>query len=236
MMSAKTPQNPTPKSKSNAESTHKINPEIRPKTNSKIHLENQQKIQPKNHWQGTKMPPKVVLVSSLLLSAIIITANYTVQFKIGSTPLTFGALTYPFSFLLLDVLSEKYGKQEVVKVLFLGLLIAFYPSYFASTPQIALASIIAFCVSQPLDVVIFYTLKTYAPRHWWLRNGGSTLSAQFIDTIVFFCVAFWAVQSVGESLQMALADYCIKAMVSLANTPIFYLLAIRAKRIWRNIT
>lgn len=228
MMTTKTPQNPNAKSKNNAESTHKINPKI----NSKIQLANQ----PKNHWKGTKMPPKVVLVSSLLLSAIIITANYTVQFKIGSTPLTFGALTYPFSFLLLDVLSEKYGKQEVVKVLFLGLLIAFYPSYFASTPQIALASIIAFCVSQPLDVVIFYTLKTYAPRHWWLRNGGSTLSAQFIDTIVFFCVAFWAVQSVGESLQMALADYCIKAMVSLANTPIFYLLAIRAKRIWRNIT
>ncbi len=184
----------------------------------------------------SKMPLKVMLISSLLLSSIIIIANYTVHFKIGSTPLTFGALTYPFSFLLLDILSEKYGKQEVIKVLLLGLLIAFYPSYFASTPQIALASIIAFCVSQPLDVAIFYALKTYAPKHWWLRNGGSTLSAQFIDTMVFFCVAFWAVQSVGESLQMALADYCIKAIVSLANTPFFYLLAIRAKRIWQHIT
>lgn len=184
----------------------------------------------------SKMPLKVMLVSSLLLSSIIIIANCTVQFKIGSTPLTFGALTYPFSFLLLDILSEKYGKTEVIKVLFLGLLLAFYPSYFASTPQIALASIIAFCVSQPLDVAIFYALKTYAPKQWWLRNGGSTLSAQFIDTMVFFCVAFWAVQSVGESLQMALADYCIKAIVSLANTPFFYLLAIRAKAIWQHIT
>lgn len=193
----------------------------------------------KSHFgnqQCSKMPIKVVFFSALLLSGIITLANYTVQFRIGSTPLTFGALTYPFSFLLLDILSEKYSKQEMVKVLFLGLLLAFYPSYFASTPQIALASIIAFCVSQPLDVAIFYTLKYIAPKQWWLRNGGSTLIAQFFDTVVFFCVAFWGVNTVLESMLMGMADYSIKAMVSIANTPIFYLIAIKSKRIWRNIT
>lgn len=186
--------------------------------------------------QGSKMSLKVVLFSAGLLSGIIVLANYTVQFRIGSTPLTFGALTYPFSFLLLDILSEKYSKQEMIKVLFLGLLLAFYPSYFASSPQIALASIIAFCISQPLDVVIFYTLKYIAPKQWWLRNGGSTLIAQFFDTAVFFCVAFWGINTVLESMFMGIADYSVKAILSVANAPLFYLVAIKSKRLWRNIT
>ena len=48
-----------------------------------------------------KMPLKVLIFSALLLSGIIVLANFTVQFQILGTPLTFGALTYPFSFLVL---------------------------------------------------------------------------------------------------------------------------------------
>ena len=172
------------------------------------------------------MPFSVFIVAAFLLGGIIILANYSVQFHILGSPLTFGALTYPFSFLVLDILSEKYSKKETIKTLALALLIAFYPSYLSATPQIALASIAAFCVSQPLDVVLFYTLKRIAPKIWWLRGCSSTLIAQFFDTVIFFSVAFFGVKTFGECLAMAVADYAIKAAVSIANTPLFWLFAI----------
>lgn len=173
-----------------------------------------------------KMPLKTLIFSAFLLSLIIITANYTVQFQILGTPLTFGALTYPFSFLVLDILSEKFSKKETLKALALGLLLAFYPSYLSATPQIALASISAFCISQPLDVALFYALKKAKPHIWWLRGTSSTLIAQLIDTLVFFVIAFWGVRTLGESLVMGVADYGIKALVGFINIPLFWYFAI----------
>ena len=173
-----------------------------------------------------KMPFRVFIFSALLLGAIIIVANYTVQFQILGTPLTFGALTYPFSFLVLDILSEKYSKQETIKVLALGLIIAFYPSYLSATPQIALASIAAFCISQPLDVLLFFAFKRLVPHFWWLRSISSTLIAQLLDTLIFFTIAFWGVQSLANSLVMAMADYSIKALLGFVNVPLFWYFAI----------
>ncbi len=172
------------------------------------------------------MSNKTLVLSAVLLAAIIITANYTVQFQIMHSPLTYGALTYPFSFLVLDILSERYSKKETLKALWLGLLLAFVPSYFAASPQIAIASIAAFCLSQPLDVVLFYLLKKNAPKIWWLRGVSSTLIAQLLDTIVFFLIAFWGVVSLGETLTMAFADYTIKAVLGAINIPLFYYFAI----------
>lgn len=179
-----------------------------------------------NAINSPKMPLRVFVLSALLLSSIIVVANYTVQFQILGSPLTFGALTYPFSFLVLDILSERYSKKETMKVLGVGLLLAFYPSYLSATPQIALASIAAFCISQPLDVVLFYTFKRLAPKIWWLRGTSSTIIAQFFDTLIFFGVAFWGIKTLNESLTMAVADYSIKALVGFVNIPLFYLFAV----------
>ena len=108
----------------------------------------------------------------------------------------------------------------------LGLLLAFYPSYLSATPQIALASIAAFCISQPLDVLLFFTFKRLAPRFWWLRGISSTLIAQLLDTLIFFTIAFWGVQSLANSLVMAVADYSIKALLGFVNVPLFWYFAI----------
>lgn len=183
-----------------------------------------------------KMPLKVLIIAACLLSLIVIIANYSVQFHLGDTPLTFGALTYPFSFLLLDVLSEKYRRQDVTKIIALAICIAFYPSYLSATSQIALASIAAFCISQPIDVVIFYAFKRFFPKLWWLRNCFSTIFAQSFDTLIFFSFAFWGVKSFNECMDMAVADYMIKAFVGVMNTPLFYILAIRARCLWQKST
>lgn len=206
----------------------KVNSEINLKTNSKINSHSKSNALARELFQhnSPKMPLRVFVLNALLLSGIIVLANYTVQFQILGSPLTFGALTYPFSFLVLDILSERYSKKETIKTLAFALILAFYPSYLSATPQIALASIAAFCISQPLDVVLFYTFKRLAPKFWWLRGTSSTLIAQFFDTLIFFAIAFWGVQTLTQSFTMAVADYSIKALLGFVNIPLFYFFAI----------
>lgn len=179
--------------------------------------------------QERQMSSLVFAGSSLLFACIVVLANYTVQYNILNTPLTYGALTYPLSFLLMDILSEKYSKPQVIKTLWLGLLLAFVPSMLASEPRIAIASVCAFFVSQNLDVHIFFYLKSRFPRLWWLRNNASTMASQFIDSMIFFHIAFLFIQPWEQLIAMLLADFCIKIFLTLCDTPLFYVFAIRTK-------
>lgn len=183
----------------------------------------------------SKINNKTFILSSIVLGLIVIIANYSIQFQIGNTPLTFGALTYPFSFLLLDSMSEKYSKKEVSKVVFFGILIALIPSYFAADPQIAIASIAGFCIAQPIDIALFYFFKKIAPKLWWLRSTGSTLITQCVDTLIFFFIAFYGVKTADSILSMAAADYMIKMFLGLSQTPLFYIIAIRTKKVFTRI-
>lgn len=172
-----------------------------------------------------------IFIFSAIFALIIVASNFAVQFQIGSTYLTYGALSYPLSFLLLDILSEKNSKRNVLKILRYGLILAFIPSLFLSQPQIAIASICAFFISQPLDIHLFFYFKKRLPRLWWLRNNASTIIAQFFDTMIFFNIAFWGDKSPLECALMALLDFSVKVALSLINTPFFYALAIKT-RLW----
>ena len=175
------------------------------------------------------MSDKKTYLFAFLFTIIFVLANYCVQFSIASSNLTYGAIIYPFSFLLLDILSEKYNKKDIFKIVRYAVLLSFIPSFFISQPSIALASICAFFVSQHLDVYIFFIFKKIFPRLWWLRNNASTIIAQFFDTMIFFHIAFWLTHSWEWIIIAALLDFGVKIISSFASTPFFYIFAIRKK-------
>ena len=175
------------------------------------------------------MSKKVFIFSILAFSSIIVFANWAVQFNIGDTPLTYGAIAYPFSFLIMDILSENHRKEDVLRVLRIGLLIAFIPSMLLAEFRIALASVVAFFASQHIDVFAFYALKNRFPKLWWLRNNGSTMLSQFVDTMIFFHIAFLFVMPWEIVLLMAISDYGIKILLALLDTPLFFMFAIKLK-------
>ena len=117
----------------------------------------------------------------------------------------------------------------MLKTLWVGLLLAFIPSLLASEPRIAIASVCAFFVSQNLDVHIFFYLKNRFPKLWWLRNNASTMASQFIDTMIFFHIAFLFVYPWEQVIAMLLADFSIKVFLALCDTPLFYVFAIKNK-------
>lgn len=176
------------------------------------------------------MKKTCIFLYALLFALIIVASNYAVQFNIGfSEYITYGALIYPFSFLLLDILSEKNTKKDVLNIVKYGVILAFIPSLLLAQPLIAIASISSFFISQPLDVTIFFILKRLFPKLWWIRNNISTIIAQFFDTMIFYHIAFIVSWEWEKIILTAMIDFSIKIILSIINTPFFYLFAIKIK-------
>lgn len=164
-----------------------------------------------------------------LFALIIAMSNYLVSVPM-TTWLTYGAITYPFTFLITDVIGEKYSKEVALKVVRVGIVLAVIPTILIADLRIAFASIFAFFVVQQMDIFIFDYLKRRYKKLWWLRNNVSTLISQFFDTFIFFTIAFAFTMPYTDVLKMTLGDYWIKILLSLLDTPIFYLLAVRIRK------
>ena len=57
----------------------------------------------------------------------------------------------------------------------------------------------------------------------WLRNNGSTLVSQAVDTVIFTFVAFWGVYPTGVFMSILITTYLFKAVVAILDTPFMYL-------------
>jgi len=165
----------------------------------------------------------------VIFALIIVLANVLVQYRInlGFMQIPLGVFVYPFTFLFTDILSEKYSKEYVLKVVKYGILVAIIPTAFLSTPRIAIASVVTFFIVQFVDVYIFHYLKNKYFNLWWLRNNVSTLISQFLDTTIFFTLAFAFVLPWEVIFQIMLGNYFVKAIIALMDTPFFYWFAIR---------
>lgn len=179
------------------------------------------------------MDKKTKNLYAIIFACLIITANYTVQFPINEW-LTYGAIMFPFTFLITDILSEKYTKEEVLSVVKLGIFIAIIPTILISDWRIALASITSFFIVQQLDIKIFHFLKQKYQKQWWLRNNASTITSQFFDTVIFFTLAFSFVMPFDLIVKLIIGDFMIKLIIALMDTPIFYLVAIRLRHLTFN--
>ena len=128
---------------------------------------------------------------------------------------TLGNVLYASVFLATDLLSEFYGKKEARKGVLLGFValvmmvaymqIALYfkpaPDDFAQPhlaalfgflPRIALASMVAYLISQIHDVWAFHAIKERTGNKLlWLRNNASTMVSQLLDSVIFCVIAFW---------------------------------------------
>ncbi|MGG7645219.1 queuosine precursor transporter [Rhodovulum sp. YNF3179] len=134
----------------------------------------------------------------IAMAIIVVTSNILVQFLYGQW-LTWGAFTYPFAFLVTDVMNRIYGPAAARRVVFAGFVTGVICSLIGTqiqgefgplvTWRIALASGSAFLVAQMLDVAIFDRLRQGA---WWRAPLASSLIGSTLDTALFFSIAFSA--------------------------------------------
>ena len=94
---------------------------------------------------------------------------------------------------------------------------------FDYTPRFVFGSLLAYLLSQSFDVWIFHRIrKATGVKHLWLRNTGSTLLSQVIDTVIYGLVVWWGIVDFVTALQLAAAKYVFKLLIAVIDTPFIY--------------
>ena len=157
-----------------------------------------------------KMPalllPHWLIVAMVL---VVVSANILVQFPINDW-LTWGAATYPISFLITDLANRFHGTKIARRVLYVGFFIAVVLSIYFATARIAAASGTAFLIAQLLDVQVFDRLRN---SEWWKAPLISSVLGSAVDTALFFSIAFYGTTLPWVTL--AVGDFLVKIVLAL---------------------
>ena len=167
--------------------------------------------------------------------------------------MTLGNILFATTFLVTDILSETEGKKAAEKAVWVGVATSvlfilvsqswlqyrvsendvMFPSFrqvFSNTPRMMLASLAVYAIAQMFDVWMYHfwwklTTRKCGDSHrfLWLRNNGSTLLSQLLNTLLFTGFAFWGTYDMPTLVSIALSSYVIFIVTSLADTPVVYL-------------
>ena len=155
------------------------------------------------------------------MGIVVVLSNYLVQFPVQqfglSEILTYGAFSYPVTFLITDLANRAYGKAVARKVVYLGFIIGILLTLFVSTNfkdiisiRIAIGSGVAFFIAQNLDVQVF---DRFRKKIWYVAPLTSSILGSVTDTFLFFSIAFYATGVPWVSL--AMGDLAVKLFITL---------------------
>ncbi len=188
-----------------------------------------------------------IVIASLLanIEVLIMVDAYGME-------MTLGNVCFASTFLATDILSERYGKEaanKAVKVGFFTLIafvvitqswLLFTPSesdfafesiktVFSNTPRLALSSLIVYLIVQKVDIVLYHKLWDFSKSKYedskkmlWLRNNGSTLISQFLNTVLFTVFAFYGIYDNESLISIIISSYIIFIFISIIDTPFIY--------------
>jgi len=159
----------------------------------------------------------------------------------------------PLLFTSVDVIVEVYGKQRARSVVRTGLLIVLlqvctaalfthlpstayfaatqsaYAAVFGTSIRFGLASVLAFAVSELLDVAVFAQMRQRMQHHGlWLRNNLANFLSQLVDSVVWTTLAFYTFRTgLGANVSMLfgiiIPYYLVRVGMSILGTPLVYL-------------
>ena len=144
----------------------------------------------------------------LAITAVIVLSNVLVQHPINNW-LTWGAFSYPLVFLVSDLTNRALGPHAARRVAFAGFAVAVLVSLLLAPWRIAVASGLAFLLSQLMDVLVFNRWRRFS---WWKAPLIGSLVASVVDTAVFFFLAFAG--SDFDWLTLAAGDLAVKAAMA----------------------
>jgi len=193
----------------------------------------------------------LVLAGFFITNALIaeLIGGKLIQF-FGLFTQSIGIILWPFVFILTDLINEHFGKDGVKKLTYITVgLISFafiiltiaikipatpfssinnevFKTVFVRSQWIMVRSIVAFFISQLVDVSVFVILKKITGNKFiWLRATGSTLVSQLVDTFIVQYIAFVlpAKWTLDEFITNASWGYLFKLIIAISLIPIIYL-------------
>ena len=168
-----------------------------------------------------KKQRQLFFILCIFMGIIVIASNFLVQFPVKfynlENLLTYGAFSYPITFLITDLANRAFGKKIARYIVLIGFFIGIILTLFVSTNfedlisiRIAIGSATAFIIAQNLDVNIFDKLRN---KQWYVAPLTSSVIGSIIDTFLFFSIAFYNTDVPWFTL--ALGDLAVKLAVAL---------------------
>jgi uncharacterized integral membrane protein (TIGR00697 family) len=169
--------------------------------------------------------------------------------SVGPYIMSIGVIPWPVVFLTTDLMNEYFGRPGVRRLTWLtvGLILyafvvifaamsvpaagvspvddASFTRVFGQSLWIIVGSVVAFTLSQLLDVFIFWVFRDKTKgRHLWLRATGSTAFSQLVDTFVILGIAFWLPGKISgrDYVNLSMTNYTYKLGIAIALTPVIY--------------
>lgn len=189
----------------------------------------------------------VIVVISNIISAKMILLPF--GFSIPA-----GLLTYPLTFLLSDLTIEIYGEKKAKFMIYVAFFLNIISYALIQTSlllpalstkeQLAFkavlglsgvrifSSLASFLAAQIVDIQVYALIRKWTgAKFLWLRNNGSTLVSQLVDTLLIdILYLYWGIgMEFSQVLPIMGFSYIYKAFFSIASTPFFYLLVAIAK-------
>ena len=188
-----------------------------------------------------------IFIASLVTCNLIANKFVTVDFGFKVFIVSAGILPYPLTFLVTDLISELYGQKKANLIVFSGFVASLfvllflwiggqfnsipssivddvtYNSVFQNAWRLIAASMVAYLFAQIIDVRIFHFWKRLTNgKHLWIRNNGSTIVSQLVDTILVICILFFGVWESDQILSAIIDGWLFKMLMAFLDTPIIY--------------
>jgi uncharacterized integral membrane protein (TIGR00697 family) len=190
-------------------------------------------------------------VTVLLCSNFIGAAKQTtVQLPLlGATTFSAGVLFFPISYIFGDILTEVYGYGRDRRVVWAGFGALVFASFmawvvislppagsefmktyqanlegvFGNSWRIAAGSMIAFWCGSFSNAYVLAKMKVWmSGRRLWTRTIGSTVVGEFVDSALFYFIAFYGIWATGDVIKIAIAQYLLKTTWEVVMTPVTY--------------
>lgn len=180
-----------------------------------------------------------IYASSMIIQNILATK----QIDIGIFTVTTGILISPIIFIIQDIISELYGYKEAKKVVISGFIMNFIavllftlaikinPSKFwynqlqfatilGTTFRITIASFIAYLIGSLTNSKIMVELKKVFPKSLFIRAISSTIAGQFLDNMLFGCIAFIGILPISAIISMIIGGTLFEVIYEILFYPI----------------
>lgn len=215
-------------------------------------------------WSTQGKETFYVLLAGIFLTSLTLgnVVGITKFVDLGWFVIPAGLLAYPFTFLATDLISELYGRRRAQALVWVGFTMNFFMLFLMWLGHIlpdasgvsgasatfdtvyefmkpgVLASMVAYLVAQTVDVQLFdFWRKLTNGKHLWLRNNGSTMLSQIVDTVLISAILYssgglgTAIDSVDKLVPLMVSSYLFKLSFAALDTPLFYLgvYALRAR-------
>ena len=192
------------------------------------------------------------LLAFNVLATIIANIEVMLLVRAFGVEMTLGNVLFASTFLITDILSENHSRKDANKAVVISTLcsvvfvmlsqmwLLYTPSendwasdafrtIFSNTPRIVCASLGVYLISQLADVWLYHKWWDWCRKRFgdsrkglWIRNNGSTMISQLLNTTLYTLLAFYGTYSFKTLVTIAVSSYIIYFITSLLDTPFVY--------------